>query len=313
MAALCLPQVAFAQAEPEPEPEPVPAATEDTQELSDEGIADEPDDVEFSSDSGIDDNPEAPNSIFADENKDQSKAKSSAEAANSGYPSRVIDRPLNLPGGMVQVALDLPVSVDPFAVSGTLTGSYGITSDVEIALQYSPGRYGDDFAVGRAVALQTQYLVTDFLAAELSIPMYLDPFAIGVVAAAPFRYEFFDKFAIVAGRDFLSVKIHEFLPSIENATSNDALIAARENNQIVPVWAVNLAAGAIYQLDDKLALDAEFGSRFDDTNAAAAWLMNVGVLYANTNKLDFGARVSAADLAKFTETLSLRVFLNVRI
>lgn len=320
LAALCLPQHAWAQGAPEPEPEPTEAAGDqaagdeaagDEVELSEEGIADEEDDLDFSSDNGSDENPGNPNSAFNE--SDDNKPKVKALKAATGYPTRSIDRPLNLPGGMVQVALEIPVAVDPFAVSGTLTGSYGITRDVEVGLQYSPGRYADDFAVGRAVAIEAQYLVTDFIAAELSIPMYLDPFALGVVLAAPFRYEFFDKFAIIAGQDFLSIKVHEFLPSVENATANEALIAAREINQTVPVWALNLAAGAIYQMDDKMALDAQIGTRFDDTNNAATTSLEAGLLYANTSKLDFGAKVGAANLSDFTETLSLRVFLNLRI
>tara|TARA_R110002096_G_scaffold77896_7_gene183300 strand:+ start:35090 stop:36091 length:1002 start_codon:yes stop_codon:yes gene_type:complete len=314
LATICLSQHAWAQGAPEPEPEPADAAAAapagDEVELSDEGIADESDDLDFSSDTGGEENPGDPNATFT---SDDDKPKVKAAKAATGYPTRSIDRPLNLPGGMVQIGLEVPVSVDPFAVSGTLTGSYGITREVEVGLQYSPGRYGDEFAVGRAVALQAQYLVTDFVAAELSIPMYLDPFALGVVLAAPFRYEFFDKFAIIAGQDLLSIKVHNFFPSIENATANDALIAAREINQTVPAWALNLAAGAIYQLDDNLALDAQLGTRFDDTNNAATTSLEAGVLYANSSKLDFGAKVDAGNLSSFTETLALRLFLNLRI
>lgn len=312
LAAICLPQHAWAQGEPEPEPEPEETAPAgDEVELSDEGIADESDDLDFSSDTGADENPGDPNSTFSATDDDKPKVK--ASKAESGYPTRSIDRPLNLPGGMVQVALEIPVAVDPFAVAGTLTGSYGITRDVEIGLQYSPGRYADEFSVGRAVAIEAQYLVTDFIAAELSIPLYLDPFAMGVVLAAPFRYEFFDKFAIIAGQDALSIKVHEFLPSVENATQNEALIDVRKRNEIVPVWAINLAAGAIYQMDDKLALDAQLGTRFDDSNDAATTSLEAGVLYANSRKLDFGAKVGATNLSSFTETLALRLFLNLRI
>ncbi len=317
VAALCVPQLSWAQGKPEAKPrippsEKAPAAeTGDEVELSDEGIADESDDLDFSSDTGADENPGDPNSAFSAGDDDKPKVK--AAKPSTGYPTEAIYRPLNLPGGMVQVGLEIPVAFDPFAVSGTLSGNYGITREIEVGLQYSPGRYADDFSVGRAVSLEAQYLVTDFVAAEISIPMYLDPFALGLVLAAPFRYELFDTFALVAGEDLVSFKLHEFLPSVENATANDALIAARDNNTIVPVWAVNLKGGVIYQVDKKMALDAQFGTRFDDTNNAATSSLDVGLLYANTNKLDFGAKFGAQDLANLSETLALRLFLNIRI
>ena len=39
----------------------------------------------------------------------------------------------------------------------------------------------------------------------------------------------------------------------------------------------------------------------------------LGVLYANSNMLDFGVRVGARDLSSFTESLLLSTFLSVRI
>ncbi|MCP4444706.1 MAG: hypothetical protein GY811_05075 [Myxococcales bacterium] len=311
VAALSMSQHAWAQPEPEPGAETAPAG--DEVELSEEGIADESDDLDFGSGSGSEENPGAPNSTFDAGDKDKDKPKEKADKASSGYPARSIERPLNLPGGMVQVALEIPIAFDPFAVSGTLTGSYGITRNVEAGLQYSPGRYADDFAVGRAVAIGGQYLITDFVAAEISLPMHLDPFAMGLNLAAPFKYTFFDSFSLVAGENLLSIKLHEFQPSAENATQNDAFIAARNNNTIVPAWALNFAGGAIYQIDEKMALDAVFGTRFDDTNDAATSSLDLGLLFANSNKLDFGAKIGVSDLANFTESLALRFFLNSRI
>ncbi len=311
LAAICLPallspQSAWAQ-EPEPEPEPIPG---------DETIPSETDVVGAEEDLAFDDpdpsggeeNPGDPNSAFT------TKATAKAKADKpTGYPARVINRPLNLPGGMVELGLEIPVHVDPFGVSSTLRGAYGITRSISVGLQYSPGRYTEEFSVGKAVGVEAQYLITDIIAAQLTLPIYLDPFAMGIVLGAPFKYTMFDKFSIVGGRNLMSFKVHEFLPSVENATLNDALIAARDNNTIVPVWVVNATAGAIYQLDDKIALDALFGTRFDDTNAAATSSLDLGILYAQSNKLDFGARLGVADLSSFTESLGLRLFLNFRI
>jgi len=319
-AALCAPAVALAddgpaakadsKAQPE-EPKAGDAPNADEVELSDDGIADTEEDMEFASDIGADENPTDPNAAFG--KKEEESTKTKAAKTTSGYPARVIERPLNLPGSMVQVGLEIPVNFDPFAVSGKFSGDYGITKDVQVGLEYSPGRYADDFSVGRAVAINAQYLIVDEVAAQVSIPMYLDPFALGVILAAPIKYTLFDSFSLVAGEDFFSFKIHEFLPSVDNATANDALIAARDANTIVPVYAFNLQAGAIYQLDDAVALDAQFGTRFDDTNNAATSSLEAGLLYAKTNKLDFGARLDASDLSNISQSLALRLFLNIRI
>ncbi len=310
LATICLPPLlssntAWAQDEPEPEPEPVPGNETDVVGLEEDLEEDLGfDDVDPD---GGEENPDDPNSTF-------SATKVEAKANKpTGYPARVINRPLNLPGGMVELGLDIPIHVDPFGVSSTLRGAYGITRSVSVGLQYSPGRYSDEFSVGKAVGVDAQYLITDIIAAQLTIPVYLDPFAMGIVLGAPFKYTMFDKFSIVGGRNLMGFKVHEFLPSVENSTANDGLLDARNSDTIVPVWVVNATAGAIYQLDDKIALDALFGTRFDDTNDAATSSLDLGILYAQSNKLDFGARLGVADLASFTESLGLRLFLNFRI
>lgn len=305
---LSLPSLAYAQdAEPEPEPE----AGEEV-ELGDEGITDDYDPDNSSGGlRGGDENPDDPNSVFGEKPAETTKAKGNKRA--SGYPMREIDRPLNLPGGMSEITFAIPINVDPFAGAATLQGTYGITSDVQAGLRYGLGRYQDEFAVGKAVSIEAQYLVTDFLAAQLSIPIYLDPFALGVVLGAPLKFTFFDSFSLVAGEDLLSIRVHEFLPSIDNATQNDANIAKRKINEEVPTWIGNASLRAIYQMDEKLALDMQLGTTFDDTIDAARALVNVGLLYATSNKLDFGARAGASDLSQFTESMELRLFLNLRI
>ncbi len=306
---LSLPALARAQkAEPEPEPE----VSGDEVELGDEGVSDDYDpDASYGGLSGGEENPDAPDAVFGEKTEDKPKVK--ATKKDEGYPTRVIDRPLNLPGGTSEINVAIPVNVDPFAIAASLQGTYAITSEVQAGLRYGLGRFADEFAVGKAVSIEAQYLFTDFVAGQLSIPMYLDPFALGLVLGAPMKFTFFDSFSLVVGRDLISFRLSEFLPSIDNASQNDANIAKRAINETVPLWVGNLTGGAIYQMSDKLALDVNLGTTFDDTIDAARVLMNAGMLFASSHKLDFGARVGASDLSQFSQSLELRLVLNLRI
>jgi hypothetical protein len=313
---LGLPAAAHAQPEPEPEPEAAaedPAAT-DKVELEEEAAPEE-DTYDFDSNDAGDENPDDPNSAFNQQEADDAPKKKVEKKKDGAYPARVIDRPITLPGGMSEISLGLPVFVDPFSAGATLRGNYGITSEVQIGLRYGMGAFSEDgFEVGKAVSIDAQYLFTDNISAQLSIPMFLDPFALGVVLGAPMKFTFFDSFSLVFGQDLISIKVHEFFPSIDNAAANAGAIALRESNTTVPLWLGNASLRAIYQMNDKMALDAQFGTIFDDTATTESSVQfNVGVLHAHTNKLDFGARLGATDLSLFVESLSINLFANLRI
>ncbi len=303
-------QVASAQSEPEDEVELI-----DDVEMDEEGIAD--DEYDFSSDEsggliGGDENPDqAPAYAFADRTKEKTKEKVEAP---TGYPLRTIDRPINLPGGMSELFVAADVNVDPFAIGGQIEGKYGITDEVQIGLAYGLGTFSDSkFSTGKAVALEGQYLFTDYIAGQLAIPVYLDPLAVGLVLGAPMKFTFFDSFSLVLGRDLLGFRLHQFLPSVGDARLNDKDVANLDDGTIIPLWTAKASLTAIYQHSEDLSLDAEFGQQFDDSERAKTTLLNVGVLYAKSQKFDLGARLGASDLAFFTETLTFRLFLNVRI
>lgn len=289
-------------AEPTDPTDPDPEAEEDEYDFSSDGSGDLV---------GSDENPDVPAYAFAERTPEKEVAKS---AVVTGYPLRVIDRPINLPGGMSEISFATDVNFDPFAISGLLRGSYGITKEAQLGLNYGLGTFSDsEFSTGKAVALEGQYLIKNYLAAQISIPIYLDPLAVGLVLGAPMRFKFFDKFILEAGRDLLGLKLHEFLPSIENSRRNDAFIADLEDNTIIPKWTIKTSLSATYQKSDNLGLSAELGVQFDDSEAASTTLMNLGLLYSKSNKFDLGAQIGANDLASFTESLALRLFLKLRI
>lgn len=303
---VALPSAARAQPE---EPEAPEADTSDP--------AEEEEEYDFSNDGsgdlvGSDENPDVPAYAFADRTAPKEEAAKSP--ALTGYPLRVIDRPINLPGGMSEIAFATDVNVDPFAIGGLLRGSYGINKEAQLSLNYGLGTFSDsEFSTGKAVALEGQYLIKNYLAAQISVPIYLDPLAVGLVLGAPMRFKFFDKFILEAGRDLLGIKLYEFLPSVENARQNDAFIANLEDNTLIPKWNIKTSLTGTYQQTDNLALSAELGVQFNDSDDASTTLMNLGVLYAKSQKFDLGAQLGAKDLASFTDSLGIRLFLKLRI
>ena len=222
-----------------------------------------------------------------------------------------------MPGGTSEISFALPALLDPdaYAFGATLRGTYAITSEAQVGLRYGFGAFTEDgFDVGKAVSLDTQYRITDNISAQVSIPIFLDPFALGVVLGAPMQFTFFDSFRLSFGEDLVAIKVHEFLPSIDNAAQNSAAIANLEDNTITPLWIGKAALRAVYQQSEKLALDAQFGVQFDDRDDTAnTTLFNIGATYVHNTDLDFGCRIGAASLSEFVETLGLSIFASYRI
>lgn len=307
-----LPGVAHGQ--PEPEPEPEDAAAGEAVELE-EGATPAEEETPYDFGETGEENPSDPNSEFNKQQVKPDEIKKKKKRVYKGYPTRDIDRPLTLPGSTSEISFALPVLVDPYAFGATLRGSYGITSDVQVGLRYGLGAVTEDgFNVGKAVSLDTQYRFTDNISAQVSIPMFLDPFAVGLVLGVPMRFTFFDTFAILVGEDLVSIKLHEFLPSIDNASQNAAFIANLADNTITPLWIATATVRGIYQWSEKVSLDAQFGFQVDDnSDSETPVLFNVGVLKVQNQDLDFGARLGATSLSDFVDTFGLSIFANYRI
>ncbi len=305
-----LPGLAYGQ--PEPEPEGDPAGDKVDLEEGAEA-AEEETPYEFGTTG--EENPGDPNSEFKRQGEKPEEVKKKKKRVYKGYPTRVIDRPLTLPGTTSEVSFALPVLVDPYAFGATLRATYAITSDVQIGLRYGLGALTEDgFEVGKAVSLDTRYRFTDNISAQVSIPAFLDPFAVGLVLGAPMRFTFFDTFAILVGEDLVSIKLSKFLPSIDNASQNAGSIANLDDNTITARWIGTPTVRGIYQWSEKVGLDAQFGFQFTDRNDdATTTLLNVGVLKVHNQDLDFGARIGARSLSEFVDTFGLSIFANYRI
>jgi hypothetical protein len=264
---------------------------------------------------GADENPDAPKLIEDSDGETEAAKKKSMD--EGPYPLEVARRPITLRAGMSEAVLDIPVTFDPLVASASLQVGYGITSEAQLGLRYGAGSMTEDeFVTGKAVAVDFYYLVQPWAAAQLSVPMLLDPFAIGVRIGAPLKFRF-DKFSLIVGKDLVGVRIKRFIPEVEVAAANAAAVALDATNTTVHKADVRILGGVIYQHKPNLALTGEAGLVIQIGAPAAvdnrALRMSGTVTYSKSNKLDLGGRVFANDFNNFGETVGLAVFAAVRI
>lgn len=278
---------AFAQEEEEaPAGEPV-EMTEDPEPVPD--LFDESGEL-----SGAEETPDDPNAVFTE--KEPEPETPTPRQIRTEYPSELVLRPLTLPAGMAEVALDIPVRVEPFSTTGVLRGSYGVTKEAQVSFVWLAGTVHEDgFETGEAIALDVRYAIFDWLAAQLVLPFYIDPFAMGVTVGAPVKFTFFDKLSFVGGADLFEFEIYRFAPELDNELVNVTFEQLDATNTALPCCRMNLIGQAIYQLDPQSAVDLRFGIRKQlETSAGfpedTPVLLDVGYLYASSNMLDFSAR-----------------------
>ena len=314
------PALAFAQAKSKPAPEPKPEPAGDEVEMTDdtdEAAAGDDDGspiAAFDDDgslAGTSENPNAPKDIVGGKDDDPSKSN----VTNTGYPMELAQRPITLAGRMSEVFIDYPVNFDPFFAGGVLRASYGITRQVEAGLRYGLGSVNEDgFSAGKAIAIDAVYLIKDFVGVQLSVPILLDPFAMGVTLGVPLKFQFGDRFALFGGRDLVSFKIAKFVPDVNNALANQGLIALHESNTTLPKGDIRVIGGFIYQLKPKMALSGEIGIIATDFGTTDAPVVLRGTLtYSMSNKIDVGARAGFGDLGEATHSAGIALFAALRI
>jgi hypothetical protein len=254
---------------------------------------------------GAEENPDAPR------RRAGADAELAAAADRAAYPLELAARPLALPAGMSEVALDLPVHVDPFVGAGLLRGSYGVDTRIQAGLRYGLGAFDEDgFTAGKTVALDGLYVLRDFVAVQVSIPVLLDPLAAGLTIGAPMKFRF-DGWALTFGRDLLNFKLRRFMPVVENALATDALAELHRVGTILPDRDLRLLGGVIYQLRPNLALTGETGIIVPnffggDPTQNSGVPLQATLTHSSSNTLDLGARIGFGDL---NETASFAVSL----
>lgn len=286
------------------------------------GVDPLPDVGDPSAPAGSEENPGAPHTEFT-----APPATAHAEAQPVGpqpYPIEQVLRPLTLPRHMVEVTLTTPNTFNPYVQSEVLGAHVGYDDRLELGLRYGLGTLADgSYYSGKAFALDGQYQIFHFLAAQLSIPMLVDPFSFGVTLGAPLKFTIIDKLALLFGRDLLTFRIDRFAPSIDNAALNQAYADLDATNTALPAGDVTLNFGAIWQQKPNLAFDVHLGIRstINSTSDVSgtgstdrdAIALDAGLTYSTSNKVDVGGRIGFADLNNADRSFGLSLVAALRI
>lgn len=296
-------------------------------ELEDETAAPEPEggnEVELGDDlvapiddgespGGVEENPGAPHAVGMDANKKKAGPKANARGP---YPLELAARPLTLNSGMSEVYLEIPTNFDPFWAAGTLRGSYGVNDKIEISLRYGLGALDDggEFTEGKAIGVDFVYLVHDMVAIQASVPMLLDPFAMGLTLGAPVKWHPFEKLAFTFGRNLLNIKLKRFVPDVNNAVTDAGLVALDATNTTMDDGDIRLLFGVIYQQSPNLAIVGETGFIGPDFGTTdAGYPLTLSLVYASTNKLDLGGRIGFSNLDSASKHFGAAIFCALRL
>lgn len=321
--------VALAQpnngAEPAPAKEPDPSATP----AAADGAAVTPiEDAAPADMEGTSENPDAPRGT-----EDVSiSAGPIAPTGPVGYPIEQAMRPIVLPETMAEVSIAPHFQVSKNGASDALRARYGITNKVQLGLTYVYGGVYDEpatvmkkygFHVGKAAGLDVTVLLENWVAVRVGIPVYFDPFAMGIQLDAPMKFRFNNKFAIGALDDFLNIALPvgaEFAPDFYQESRNAAAATRDMSNSTQSRGRIRISGYAEYQYRPNLALIGRLAFDVDDfsgnrNNAGFGGIesrIHAGVQFTPAKWIDVGGQVGFDDLSK-AESFGLQGFLALRI
>lgn len=307
--------VAPATAAPQEEDEGIDMDDE-SGEGEDEDMEMEPDQVGRPSGeipSGATETPNSPDSAVGMERKVEEPVNKEP-VRPPGYPIEVALRPITLEKNMVEFGAFAPLYASPAAVTAALRARYGVTDQVEVGLRYAAlGADEDGAATGKGLALDVVVGITDWVAAQLSLPVLFDPFAMGVTLGVPFKFRFGQRFALFFGSDLVSFRIKEFVPTYVDPRVDEDRADAIETGTLVSRGNYRLVGGAIYQIEPHMAITADFGVSSEDFGRANTSVPLGGTFtYSAAPYLDFSARIGFDDIG-LGRTFSLAGGLAVRL
>jgi hypothetical protein len=230
------------------------------------------------------------------------------------YPLAVALRPITLYSGMFEVGAGAGLFPSPAAFTTALRARYGITDQVEVGLRYALiGADENDTVSGKAMAVDVVVGITDWAAAQLSIPVLLDPFAMGFTLGAPLKFRFGDQLALFVGSDLFSYRIKDFVPSVVDPRINARRAEGIANNTIVSDGNLRVIGGAIYQLEPHMAVAVDIGVTTEFEELENPELPLGGTFsYTYEDLLDLTARLGFDNIGEGS-TFSLTAGLAVRL
>jgi hypothetical protein len=263
---------------------------------------------------GASETPGGPNAAVGMERPKVETATTEKPVRPEEYPLAVALRPITLYSGVFEVGAGAGLFPSPAAFTTALRARYGITDQVEVGLRYALiGADENDTVSGKAMAVDVVVGITEFAAAQLSIPVLLDPFAMGFTLGVPLKFRFGDRFALFAGSDLFSYRIKDFVPSVLDPRINARRAEAIENNTIVSDGNLRVVGGAIYQLEPHMAVAVDIGVTTEFEELENPELPLGGTFtYTYEELLDLSARLGFDNIGEGS-TFSLTAGLAVRL
>jgi hypothetical protein len=281
---------------------------------------------------GRDENPDAPRGT-------EVKVEATigpVETKPAGYPVELALRPITLPANMAEVSIAPHLVASPFAATDALRARYGITPKIQLGLTYVMyGVYRSDAVdpmitdksygihPGKAGGLDVTVLLTNWAAVRVGLPVYLDPFAMGVTIGAPLKFKLTDQLAVGGMDDLLTIALPigaEFAPSYYHDFINAERANRDVNNTAQSAGLLRFSGYAIYQQKTNMAIVGRVALEFEDfsanlTNAGGGATTSIhgGVMFTPKKFLDVGATIGFDDLSRLPESFALSGFLSVRI
>jgi hypothetical protein len=263
---------------------------------------------------GASETPGGPDSAVGMERPRVETAASDRPVRPEQYPMAVALRPITLYSGVFEAGAGAGLFPSPAAFTTTLRARYGITDQVEVGLRYALiGADENDTVSGKAMALDVVVGITEWAAAQLSIPVLVDPFAIGFTLGAPLKFRFGDRFALFVGSDLFSYRIKDFVPSVVDPRVNAARAQAVKVDTIVSSGNLRVIGGAIYQLEPHMAVAVDIGVTTEFEKSENPELPLGGTFtYTFEDLLDLSARLGFDNIGEGS-TFSLTAGLAVRL
>ena len=210
------------------------------------------------------------------------------------YPIEKVNRPLTLFHGMAEISYDLPVFLDTFSANNILAFKYGYSDALQLGLTYNVGQFDSDgFDVGRAFALDARYTLKKWVAAQVTVPIHVDPFAVALKLGAPMQFSFYDTWRFEFGEDLLSIKINDFIPRLESVSVNQASAFASATNTISARAVLDVSGHVFYQWKRNQVIEGHFGflRSLDgtDTTTDEPVFLHLGFAHSLSNLFDLKA------------------------
>lgn len=308
-----LPALAAAQDEPAPEGDDT-ITTETTP--ADDGLGENDETDRYL----IQDDPSKGSAVTAEDLMGRT-AKKAGRPTKADYPIEVVKRPLTLTAMQGQVSLEatfagaddllLPRTgtgsdnkADSPVFTQVLRGAFGVTQDLQVGVTYgigmerlSPAEGDKGFVEGRAFSLDAGYtIIPGWLAAQLSVPFYVSPFAMGVTVGAPFRVVIREKNAIFGGHDLVQIRLKEFPVDPADVAYNTRVREAVEK----PVANLNINLGALHEFKPNLTGSLQLGYRMIDMSSADAPVsLLLGLIWSKDARFDLGFQAGVLRLDDF--------------